>query len=187
MPPQVQEFNDSPLALLLAPAALVLEREGYRTIPAPLPSGQPFLLAENALFLIGVIEFAGASDIQNVEAAASIQLADRLSNAGPKSWDAYLVLLSAAAATERGWSEDVTDILYNTSYLRRIVRWGVTPDEFSLVIALRPFLPLPPPSTSGPIDPMSQLIEELPAQGVDLEVANTALAQWRTIDSGDDA
>ena len=173
------EFQPAPLAALLAPAALVLRRHGFRTRLMASHDTHPILLAENSLFLVGVVEFSGAYDLPSIEAATSTQLADQVAAAGPKHWDAYLVLLSAAAATDRGWSEDVTDILYNTRYLRRIVRWGVIPTESSLSSALRSFLPLPPPSAAGPIDPIQRLIDELPTHGVEAEKAETALAQWR--------
>jgi len=96
--------QSTPLAALLAPAALVLRRHGFRTRPMASYDTQPMLLAENALFLVGVVEFSGASDLPSIEAASSTQLADHVADAGAKHWDAYLVLLSAAAATERGWS-----------------------------------------------------------------------------------
>lgn len=185
--PTPEATTDATRAALLAPAALVLRRHDFRTRPVASHESQPMLLAENPLFLVGVVEFVGASVLQSVEAAASTQLADYVADAGAKHWDTYLVLLSAAAATERGWSEDVTDILYNTRYLRRIVRWGVVPTESSLTSALRPFLPLPSPSTSGPIDPIQRLEDELPSHGVDPEKAATALAQWRAGGGRDDA
>jgi len=172
-------------AALLAPAALVLRRHDFRTRPVASSGSQPMLLAEDPLFLIGIVEFVGASDLPSVEAGASTQLADYVADAGAKQWDTYLVLLSAAAGTERGWSEDVTDILYNTRYLRRMVRWGVVPTESSLSSALRPFLSLPLPSTPGPIDPIQRLVNELPSHGVDTEKTATALAQWRASGDGD--
>lgn len=179
--------NSSPPAALLAPAALVLRRHDFRTRPVPSHDTEPMLVAESPLFLVGIVEFAGSSDLPSIEASASTQMADYVADAGAKRWDTYLVLLSAAPATERAWSEDVTDILYNTRYLRRIVRWSVAPTESSLATALRPFLPLPLPSTAGPIDPIELLVEELPGHGVDAERVATGIAQWRADSSRADA
>ncbi len=144
------------------------------------------LLAEDSLFVIGAIEFQNATELPTLEAAASLQLADQLADAGAKRWDAYLVMLSSAAATERGMSEDVTDIVYNTRYLRRLIRWGVTPTEASLADALRLFLPLPVPGMTGPVDPVQMLADRLPSRGVNPDSAAAAFAQWRGSEGRDD-
>lgn len=164
---------------LLGDAAALLTARGYTIQHTSLPSADPLLLAENAYFAVGIAEFTSTNGIGLLEADATFAVASRIGEERAKRWDAYLVLLSTLPASERGLPETIKDIVYNTRYLRRLVRWGVSATEESLSEALRPFLPLPPPEEAVPRDPVSLLELRMPSYGVNTEDAANAIAQWR--------
>lgn len=167
---------------LLGPAALVLRGQGYMTQPVALSAGNTLLLAENDFFAMGIVEFNSTAELPAVEARAAGELAERLAAApnGAKSWDTYLVLLSSLVRSEDAMPEAVTAVVYNTRFLRRIVRWNVQPEEISLARALRPFLPLTTAQTGKSVGAVKLLVERLPSYGVSPESAAEAMAQWRT-------
>ena len=168
-------------AVLLAPAALLLRGYGYWTEPVALPDGRTLLLAENDYFVFGVTEFAGAGDLSAAEASATAGLVDRLPERQPgaKHWDIYLVLLSTATRSGDDMPEAVTSIVYNTRYLRRIVRWDVTPDDVALARALQAFLPLPAPPEGRSVPAVELLSEKLTQFGIEPEAARLAIRQWQ--------
>jgi hypothetical protein len=165
---------------LLGPAALLLRGHGFVTQPVTLVPGLTLLLAENDFFVVGLVEFATPVDLSSVESASAAEFAARLSDGGgAKRWDAYLVLLSPAALAGDVMPESVTTIVYNTRFLRRIVRWNVGPDEDSLSRALRPFLPLTSAEAGEQSSPLDRLAGQLPSYGISSEDALQALAEWR--------
>lgn len=167
-------------SVLLSPAALLLQRHGYATHPVTLAPGLTLLLAENDFFAVGLVEFTTQANLSGVESLGVAELANRLSaDAEAKRWDAYLVLLSPAALASDAMPESVTTIVYNTRFLRRIVRWHVQPDEDSLSRALRPFLPLAAAQSGQPMSPLDRLAERLPSYGVSAEDAAQAIVRWR--------
>ncbi len=164
---------------LLAAAALVLRSRDFDVQTVQLvDSSVPVLLAEDPHFLVCVVEFAGPDQLTALESAATFGLAERLGGAHAKRWDAYLVLLTREVAPREHLSATVADILYNTRYVRRMIRWGVANTEESLTKALRPFIALPEQSRSLVVDPLQSLIDRLPMHGIDKAAAVEAISLW---------
>jgi hypothetical protein len=160
---------------LLGEARRLLENSGFTVVEAKLsPIQLPWLLAENDLFALGVAAAQTLDDLMTLEAYASPILADRIRGAGPKRWDAYLVLLAREDREARG-TRAVRNLQYDTSVFRRIVNLGVHGDEESVRRALRPFFPLPPPRGQSLISAFGSLIDELVLQGIDRNQAQEAV------------
>jgi len=166
--------------VLLGSAALLLQAHRYATHSVALASGRTLLLAENDFFAVGVVEFGIPAELSAAEAAGAAELAERLSTgAGVKRWDAYLVLISSSVLAGDAMPESVTTIVYNTRFLRRIVRWNVQPGEDSMARTLRPFLPLATAQAGQPMSALDRLAQQLPSYGVPVEDAAQAIARWR--------
>jgi hypothetical protein len=167
--------------VLLGPAALLLQSHGFLTATIPLSAATTLLLAENDYFAIGIAEFAGPADLVSTESSSAAEIVERVSrDAGAKRWDAYLVLLSTTAQVgEDLLPEEVATIVYDTRYLRRIVRWNVAPDQDALTQALRAFIPLPAPQSGAPTSPLGRLGKSLVTYGIPEAEASDAIARWR--------
>jgi hypothetical protein len=141
------------------------------------------LLAENDYFALGVSEFGGPADLTIAESTSASQLVDHISDrTGAKHWDTYLVLLSTSAQIgEDLIPEAVATIVYDTRFLRRIVRWNVSPDQESLANALRPFLPLPAPQSATASNPLDRLARSLVAYGITDDEATETIERWRAV------
>lgn len=171
---------------LLAVAQLVLRARGFLVRTSHLSnSSVPLLLAEDAHFVLCVIEFETAGQLTALESAGTFELAEQLDGALAKRWDAYLVLLTRELAPTDAFTATVADILYNTRYVRRMVRWGVANTEKSLTQALRPFMDLPHQEAGTALDPVQLLLERLPLYGIDKPSAVEAVTRWEA--SGDQA
>ena len=172
---------------LLAAASLVLRSHGFAVRSVPLMSlASQLLLAENEMFLVGVVEFSGNESLTVVESAASMALAERLDRAGAKRWDAYLVLITDAPSGDQQMSAAAADILYNTRYVRRIIRWELAPTEESLTLGLRPFFGLPDSGHSlSTTDPSKLMVDRMVAHGADPDDAVGAYERWKADDSNE--
>jgi hypothetical protein len=169
---------------LLAAAALVLRSRGFVVHTTHLSnSSVPLLLAEDAHFVLCVIEFESADQLTALESAGTFELTEHLEGALAKRWDAYLVLLSRDLAPTNAFTSTVSDILYNTRYVRRLVRWGVSNTEESVTRALRPFVGLPNQDPGHALDPVQLLLDRLPLYGIDKTTAVEAISMWQA--SGD--
>ena len=157
---------------LLAAATQVLIAEGFTMAVAALPDGRQMVLAEDDFFVLGIVEFASAQDLLTAESAASELLTNRVSEgrSSPKSWDAYLMLLTTARELFDGSSDVVTLVVYNTRSLRRMVRHALVPDSASLREALQPFLPLTAAGSTHVAAPLDLLQGEAANRGVSSEV-----------------
>lgn len=181
------EEMDRSNSMLIAGSAVILQSLGYWTEPVALPDNRTLLLAENDYFALGLTEFGDGRDLPYAEASASAGLVDRLLDAkdGAKRWDLYLVLMTAASQSGDDMPESVTSIVYNTRYLRRIVRWDLTPETHVLTRALQAFLPLPTPPRGRVAAPIDLLASNLPQFGVSPDAADLAVRQWRESSSRD--
>ncbi len=149
----------------------LLEQFGFTVIEAELsPARLPWLLAENGLFALGIAAARTLRYLLALEAHATPVLAERIRGAGPKRWDAYLVLLAREDRDDRG-TRMVRNLQYDTSLLRRVVNLGVQADEASVRRALAAFLPLPPPGQQEMGSAFADLVEELVLQGIERESA----------------
>lgn len=160
---------------LLGAAGRLLEQSHFTVASDYLsPARLPWLLAENGLFALGVVAAHTLDDLVALESFATSAIADRIREAGPKRWDAYLVLLAREGREARG-TRAVRDLQDNTRLLRRVVQLGVHADEESVRSALRPFLPLPPPIQHWPSSPIQDLEDELVLQGIEPDRAREAV------------
>ncbi len=75
----VRQLSDAS-PMLLAAAAVLLQRHNYWTDPVALPDGRTLLLAENEYFIVGLTDFSGAQDLITAEASASQSLVERLAD-----------------------------------------------------------------------------------------------------------
>lgn len=89
----------APPQRLLGPASVFLQSHDYVTRSLATSGDTTVLLAEDPYFALAVAEYVDAQDIAAVEEAGAAALVEQISpDAGPKRWDAYLILLSAAQA-----------------------------------------------------------------------------------------
>lgn len=164
---------------LLAEARRLLEQSGFTVVDTELSSARwPWLLAENGLFALGVAAAQTLDDLVTLESYATPILADRIRGAGPKRWDAYLVLLAREDREARG-TRAVRSLQYDTKVLRRILSLGVHTDEESVRRALRLFLPLPGPSAQALASAFDALVEELVLQGINSGQAREAVRNYQ--------
>jgi hypothetical protein len=168
---------------LLGEARRLLEDFGFTVVTADLsPARLPWLLAENDLFALGVVATRTLDDLIALEAHATPVLAERIRGAGPKRWDAYLVLLAREGREARG-TRAVRNLQYDTSLLRRVVNLGVSADEESIRRALGPFLPLPIPLGQLLGSGVGDLVDELVLQGIDRDRALEAVRGYQALES----
>ncbi|HEY2044596.1 MAG TPA: hypothetical protein VGH11_18115 [Jatrophihabitans sp.] len=170
----------APPQRLLGPASVFLQSHNYLTRSLAIGGDTTILLAEDPYFALAVAEFSNAQDIAAVEEAGAAALAEQISpNAGVKRWDAYLILLSSAPADKHDMPESVTNIVYNTSFFRRIVKWNVSPTSASLDRALRAFVPLTSAPNVALAVPVDRLVERLPSFGISSQDAEAAIARFK--------
>lgn len=163
-------FSDSHL---LNTAEGVLTEAGFSTRRGVFSSADaPCLLAEDEFFIVAIVASQTLKEARRVESFAAAELLDHVAEArvGAKRWDAYLVLLAEEVIDEVEQGRDLVELQYNTRGVRRLVATGVS-DRDSLMVALRPFLPLPQPVPGGLSDALSDLTDQLVINGVDREQA----------------
>lgn len=166
---------------LLGLARSVLEGEAFEV--EMVEGTVPLLLAENRYFVVAVVATATITDLINVESPASDELAQRVSrgDAGPKLWDAYLVLLTQERSPDAArFTRELYQINYDTSRLRRLAHTGVPKTLTGVRTALTPFVR--PISLEGPvvaIDPFDSVAMSLVRRGVDQDFAAKAIEAFR--------
>jgi hypothetical protein len=148
-----------------------------------LSMGAPWLLAENAWFLLGVVAGTTLEDLRVLEDFAADELGELASDdeLGAKRWDTHLVLL-AAQDIDVGSGADAAAIQNDLRAMRRIIATGVAAEPRRLQAALASFLPLPASSTTTAA-PLAELEAALVINGVAEEDAALAVAAFQQ--SGD--
>jgi hypothetical protein len=159
----------------------VLADEGYSV--EDIEAGLSVLLAENRYFVIAVVAVPTISQVLVAEGMAEAILLDRVasSDAGPKRWDAYLILLTQEQSPESGAAaRELFTINYDTAGLRRIVHTDVAPRLSSVRRALAPFVrPITLDDPSIATDPFESLLEALAERGVERDLATRAVTAFR--------
>ena len=179
--------------LLIFLAKRVLSNAGYHVENIP---GKAVLLAENKHFILGLTATATVQDIEAAESVLAADIQKVIQEAvhkskmelGYKSWDIYLVLLTRQALSyqypsegrgKRNIAHTISEIRYDTSRFRRIVRVGVSATESSVRRALVSFLDLPEPSDEwSRDDPFELLRSALVESGIAEEKADRAVAVY---------
>lgn len=172
-------------------AETILRRGGFAVSTIQLSANLTLLVAENDYFVLGVVVASSLEELLQMESSLSVAFVNRLAEqaAGPKQWDAYLVLLTPDRAVES--NEEVAELAAinrDTRYLRRLAHVGVTATSESVERALRPFLPLPPlKELDTGVDALTLLEQELPRYGIEPDQVTRLLARYRTSGVIDDA
>jgi hypothetical protein len=173
--PDVQLSSDDEL---LALARSVLSDEGY-AVEDVRTGDVVFLLAENAYFLVGVSATPTIAQLLLAEGLVEAALSDRLSSsdAGPKIWDTYLVLLTQERSPETPFvTKGLYEINYDTARLRRIAHAGVDASRLAVSSALSPFIA--PLELENPVvteNPFESMVRVLTTHGVEQQVARRAV------------
>src|SRR2546430_2439814 len=110
-------------------------------------SDLPWVLAENANFLVGAVVAESFAQLTSIEPDAVLALLERVegASAGAKVWDAYLLLICPDVLRTSDEIETAATIAESLRGVRRIVATEVTVQS-DVRRALSPFLPLPKPS-----------------------------------------
>jgi hypothetical protein len=173
----VSELTDT----LLDAGRALLEARGFTTRPGIVPSTDTaWLLAENDYFVIALVAVDEFATLVDLEPEAGLALMQLLRQAPPsaKTWDAYLVLMSATDASSPEDATAAIDIEHSLRGLRRVVVTGVL-DGADVVDALQPFLPLPPIGDGLTRGVLEDLQAELVTNGIPSEVAALRIQQFQ--------
>lgn len=153
-----------------------------RTDEAP-PAMEEILLAEDPYFVVAVAASQSVAHLGQIEPFLTAHLTARMTelSVGDKIWDGYVVLLAGEQSSDLGDTTPVYDLLYDTSYVRRMVLLGVRPTRQSLRKALRPFLSLNRLEVREVVgDVMTDLAEALAAEGIERAQASAAVERFRS-------
>jgi hypothetical protein len=156
----------------------LLRDAGFRVAREILPGAdEPWLLAENELFAVGLITGPDLDDLSVKDALATDEVLRRLggTEAGAKRWDAYLVLMTAAHESDARRVE----LLYNTRGLRRLVGIGVESTRASITRTLSPFLPLSEPLAVSSTEVGQELEDALVINGIERALAGRYVAAYQ--------
>jgi len=169
--------SDADLLLL---ARDVLRAAGFAVEEVP---GEPSLIfAENRYFVVAVAATPTIAQLLVAEGSAEAALAERLSrsDAGPKVWDSYVVLLTQERSVESdAASRALYDINYDTARMRRIAHIGVDATALGMREVLAPFVaPRAIVDTSVSERPLGLMLQALLSRGVDQEMATRAIAAF---------
>jgi hypothetical protein len=140
------------------------------------------LLAEDPYFVLAAVATPSVARLRLVEPFLSSYLASRMAErpVGDKVWDGYVVLLTEERFSDLEATSSVFDLLYDTSYVRRMVSLGVRPTKSSLRDALRPFLALQRVEVREVLgDVLHDLADALATEGVERSVASQAVENFR--------
>jgi hypothetical protein len=166
---------------LLSLATSILLEQGYEVEPIDLDA--TLVLAENPYFLVGVSAAPTIAQLLEAEGVAEATLARRLADAdaGPKRWDAYLVLLTQERSPDNiEVTRELFDINYDTKRVRRIAHSGVDTTLASVRTALAPFVsPIQLDDPSLTADAFIFFLDALAARGVERDLAIRAIAAFQ--------
>lgn len=166
---------------LLALARRVLNEEHYAVEESH--DGVELLLAENRYFVIAVVATATLRELMIAESLGEAVLAVRMqtADAGPKRWDAYLVLLTQERSPDDSeTARQLYSINYDTSGVRRIAHSGVSPTVAAVREALTPFVaPIELDEQGLADDAFASMIEALAARGIERNLAQRAVSGFR--------
>ncbi len=169
--------SDSDLLLL---ARDVLRTAGFAVEEV---TGEPSLIfAENRYFVVAVTATSTIAQLLVAEGATEIALAERIarSDAGPKIWDSYVVLLTQEHSVENDEaSRALYEINYDTARMRRIAHIGVEATAAGMREVLAPFVaPRSVADASVSESPLVLLLQALVSHGVNKDLAARAVTAF---------
>lgn len=146
-------------------------------------SFEEVLLAEDPYFVVAAAAATSLARVRLVEPFLSAYLSERMAErpAGDKIWDGYVLLLTEERFVDLDGTTSVYDLLYDTSYVRRMVSLGVRPNSQSLSKALRPFLALRRVEVREVLgDVLRDLADALATEGIERTQAAKAVETFRS-------
>lgn len=171
-------------ASLLAAEGFVVRREELVVEGSDSDGPLEILLAENALFVMAAAFQDTLAQLRMIEPALSAYLAEALAEAndlGDKAWDGYVVLLTGEKLADLEDGSELHELVYDTRYVRRLVRLDVRENLESVSEALRPFLRLRRLDLQEiVVDVLSDLTDALATEGVPRPEAMAAVEGYRS-------
>jgi hypothetical protein len=170
---------------LLAAATELLAESGFRSVTAESSSrwgSSNVRLFEDPYCLAAVVVYDTWQELlerwPDAQAAVVDIVSARLGKSEPKSWDVYLVLLTAAFADTLA-ARELNAIRYDTTRVRKLISTGealTTLDDVKRTIL--PLLPVSPVSLEPPRDILEQLVDALADRGVDRDDVSRVVAAF---------
>ena len=159
---------------LLAAAAELLSGSGFRAVSSDVSDkwgSSHSRLFEDPYCLVAVVVYDTWQELferwPDAQAALVDIVSASLGRSEPKSWDVYLVLLTAAFA-DTAAAREVNAIRYDTTRVRKLISTG---EELRTLEDVRrtilPLLPLTPVSLDPPRDILDLLVDALASRGID--------------------
>jgi hypothetical protein len=158
----------------LEPFRVVLREGGYALESRDLPELGATLLAETEHSLVLCIATRWETLDDRVDEAQAQLTRLAAVHPSPRSWDLYVIVVVTDDRDNRRRESVESD----TRYARKIVAVGVGESRARAERALLALLPLRPTARFDASDPLVAVRDELVAQGVDVDVARTALASF---------
>ena len=170
---------------LLAAATELLAESGFRSVTAESSSrwgSSNVRLFEDPYCLAAVVVYDTWQELlerwPDAQAAVVDIVSARLGKSEPKSWDVYLVLLTAAFADTLA-ARELNAIRYDTTRVRKLISTGeelTTLDDVKRTIL--PLLPVSPVSLEPPRDILEQLVDALADRGIDRDDVSRVVAAF---------
>lgn len=151
--------------------------------PQGLETFEEVLLAEDSYFVVAAAAANSLTRMCFIEPFLSAYLSEKMAErpVGDKIWDGYVVLLTAERFVDLDGTTSVYDLLYDTSYVRRMVMLGVRANSRSVRSALRPFLALRRVEVREVLgDVMHDLADALAGEGIEPAQAAKAIDSFRS-------
>lgn len=171
-------------ASLLAAEGFVVRREEVTAEGSGSDGPVETLLAENALFVLAAVFEETLAQLRMIEPTLSVYLAEALAerkDLGDKAWDGYVVLLTRESLRDLADGSELHELVYDTRYVRRLVRLDVREHVESVSEALRPFLRLRRLDLQEiVVDVLSDLTDALATEGVPRPEAVAAVEGYRS-------
>lgn len=151
--------------------AKTLSDAGFKTKIWQLVSDiDPVVIAENSYYLIAFQVFDAWRELVDAASRVEMALSELITKAeaSEKTWDAYLVLI--CRSQPHGYDElnELSNILYDTKYTRKIVRAGLGESLEKVIEVAKPFISLEKARYSAKhINPLELLEEKLVQTGWD--------------------
>jgi hypothetical protein len=158
----------------LEPLRAVLHDGGYAVEPQDLPALGLALLAETEHALVLCITAVWDTVEEDLEEAQARLTRLAAIHPSPRSWDLYVV----AVITDDRDDPRREMLEGDTRYARKLILVGVGQSTTRAERALLSLLPLRPTARFTATDPLAGVRDELLAQGVEADVADTALASF---------
>ncbi len=136
----------------------------------------PIVLAENAYYVIAFQVFDLWSDLTDSVGRIEMDFSALISQHTdtPKVWDAYMILVCRSNIHGKQEFNELSDMLYNTRYTRKIVRYGFEDSISKLSEVARPFVSLREARSSAKgRDPLRLLEAKMIESGLDSKDRDT--------------